>query len=125
LLNATFAHVAENDIPRLRSWLASLSGRRDELRKSYQRQGTRHELFFLIRTQLGGLLVLISEIEDIERATSSFLLSNLPLDVEFKNLIQEISRLAPGVELLYDSSDHVPVSARPGASSTPSEPGPT
>jgi hypothetical protein len=106
VLNATFARVREEDLPRLRSWLASLAERREELRESYQRQGTRHELFFLVRTERAPLLVLISEIRDLEEGTASFLRSNLPIDVEFKSLVQEISRFDEGVELLYDSRDH-------------------
>jgi len=46
MLNATFARVSEEDLPRLRSWLAGLDARRDELAESYRREGTRHELFF-------------------------------------------------------------------------------
>lgn len=111
MLNAVFARVEEDDLPRLRAWLGSLSERQDELRESYRRQGTRHELFFLVRTAQAPLLVLISEVRDLEQATTSFLRSNLPLDLEFKSLVQEISRFELGVELLYDSSEHVDVAA--------------
>ncbi len=111
MLNAVFARVEEDDIPRLRAWLASLSDREDELRESYRRQGTRHELFFLVRTAQAPLLVLISEVRNLERAAASFLRSNLPLDLEFKSLVQEISQLESDVELLYDSSKHVEVAA--------------
>ena len=109
MLNATFARVEENDVPRLREWLESLSSRRDELLASYERQGTRHELFFLVRTQHSVLLVLISELNDLEQGTESFLHSDFPLDLEFKDLVQEISMFDTAVELLYDSSDHVAV----------------
>lgn len=107
MLNATFARVDEEDLPRLRAWLASLAERREELRESYRRQGTRHELFFLIRTAREPLLVLISELEDVERGTASFLRSDMPLDLEFKTLVQEISEFEEGVELLYDSASYV------------------
>jgi hypothetical protein len=111
MLMATFARVNEEDLPRLREWLGSLSERRAELRESYRQQQTRHELFFLIRTERSPLLILISEVADPEQASSSFLRSNLPIDVEFKNLVQDIARAEGAVELLYDSSDFLGVAA--------------
>jgi hypothetical protein len=107
VLHATFARVAEEDVARLRSWLDSLSARRSELRESYRQQGTQHELFFLIRAPDTPILVLISQVENIEHASSSFLRSNLPLDLEFKTLVKEMSQSIAGVELLYDSSQHL------------------
>lgn len=111
MLIATFARVDERDLPRLREWLGSLSDRRSELRESYRRQRTRHELFFLIRTERSPLLVLISEVADLEQASASFLRSNLPIDVEFKSLVQDIAHTEGAAELLYDSSDFVGAAA--------------
>ncbi len=107
MLLATIARIDEEDVPRLRSWLASLPGRRDELRESYRRSGTRCELFFLVRTRAAPILVLITEVGDAAEATESFLRSNLPIDVEFKSLVQEISLEEAAVELLYDSSAYL------------------
>jgi hypothetical protein len=107
MLHTTIARVDEEDVPRLRSWLSSLSSRRSELRESYRDQGTRHELFFLVRTRRLPILVLISEVEDVEHATKSFLRSELPIDLEFKSLYKEISLEEADVELLYDSANYV------------------
>jgi Family of unknown function (DUF6176) len=111
MLLTTIARVTEPDVPRLRAWLATLDSRRAELRESYQRGGTRHELFFLLRTRLSPVLVLISEVDDVEQATRSFLHSELPIDVEFKALFQEISPEEAEVELLYDSALYVGIAA--------------
>lgn len=111
MLLTTIARVEEEQMPRLRSWLASLASRRGELRESYKLQGTRHEQFFLIRTRGLPVLVLISEVDDVDRATSSFLRSNLPIDVEFKSLVQEISPGEVDLELLYDSATYLDVTA--------------
>ncbi len=107
MLHTTIARVDEQDVPRLRAWLASLASRRDELQESYRQGGTRHELFLLVRTRRLPILVLISELEDVEQATRSFLRSQLPIDVEFKTLYQELSPEEAEVELLYDSADYV------------------
>ncbi len=111
MLHTTIARVDERDLPRLRSWLADLSSRRTELRESYRQQGTRHELFFLVRSRRVPILVLVSEVDDVEHATGSFLHSKLPIDVEFKALFQEISPEEADVELLYDSTDYVDTAA--------------
>ena len=111
MLQTTIARVDEEEVPQLRSWLASLSSRRDELRESYRQQGTRHELFFLVRTRRMPILVLISEVDDVEQATRSFLASELPIDVEFKALFQQISPEEAEVELLYDSTRYVDTAA--------------
>lgn len=104
MLNASFAAIDEADLPVIRAWLASLGERRDELRESYRRQGTRHELFFLVRAP-NPVLVLISELDDVEEGSDTFLRSRMPLDLEFKSLMQDVSdgemMLA---ELLFDSA---------------------
>ncbi len=112
MLNTTIARVDEADVPRLREWLASLAERREELRESYRTQGTRAEQFFLIRTRRNPILVLISELDDVEEGTKTFLTSELPIDLEFKTLYQGISPEEADVELLYDSTEHFPVAKR-------------
>ena len=107
MLQTTIARVNEEDVPRLRSWLAALSSRRDELRASYAQAGTRHEIFHLIRTRRGPILVISSEVDDAARAAEAFLHSSLPIDVEFKSLFQQISPEEPEIELLYDSTDYL------------------
>lgn len=110
MLYTTIARVDEDDVPRLRSWLAGLGARKDELRGSYRQQGTRHEQFFLVRTRDGGpILVLVSEVADAEAAAVSFLRSELPIDLEFKALVQEISPEEADVEQVYDSSAYIDV----------------
>jgi hypothetical protein len=108
VLQATIARVDEEDVSELRGWLASLSVRRKELRESYRTHGTRHELFLLIRAP-EPILVIVAEVDDDQLAAGSFLRSNLPIDVEFKQLVQSMSPELAEVELLYDSSEFVGV----------------
>jgi hypothetical protein len=114
MLNATFARVAEQDLPRLRAWLAELPERREELVESYRREGTRHELFFVIRARPSPIVVLITEVADLEHAVVSFLRSNQPLGLEFKSLVQDIAAAESDVELLFDSATVVPELPRTG-----------
>lgn len=104
MLNASFAAIEEKDVPVIRAWLASLAERREELRESYRQQGTRHELFFVVRAP-DPVLVLISELDDVEQGSVTFLGSRLPLDLEFKSLVQTVSNGEMLVgELLFDSA---------------------
>jgi len=107
MLHTTIARIDEADVPRLREWLKSLAARREELRESYRTQGTRHEQFFIVHTRRMPLLVLISELENVEDGTKTFLASELPIDVEFKTLYQQISHEESDVELLYDSARYL------------------
>ena len=106
MLYTTIARLDEEDIAPLREWLAALPGRREELRASYRQAGTRHEQFFLIHTRGGPVLVLVTEVADAEEAARSFLVSNLPIDVEFKALVQEIGPEEADVDLIYDSAGY-------------------
>ncbi|HEM46118.1 MAG TPA: hypothetical protein ENO23_03640 [Alphaproteobacteria bacterium] len=111
MLQATVARIDDDDVPRLRDWLAALAARREELEESYRTHGTRHELFLLVRTPPRPLLVVIAEVDDDQAAVESFLRSELPIDVEFKSLVQDMSPTFAEVELLYDSSTLVGDSA--------------
>lgn len=104
MLQATIARIDEDDVGILRRWLADLRARPDELRESYRTHGTRHELFLLVRSGDAPILLLIAEVEDDERASDSFLRSELPIDVDFKKLIQGFEPQDAEVEMLYDSS---------------------
>jgi len=89
--------------------LGDLSIRHHELGECYKRQGTRHELFYLLEGKHGPILVLVSELKDLEEGGAAFLHSHRPLDVEFKELIQEIRAEEPPTELLYDSAQELGV----------------
>ncbi len=112
MLQLMAARVRDTEVAQLRTWLQSLHARRDELRESYARHGTRHELFLLIRMRDLPILVVVAEVEDDTRAADSFLRSKLPIDVEFKELFQQISPEEGEIELLYDSSSYVGLPAR-------------
>jgi hypothetical protein len=109
MLHARIARIDDDHVPRLRRWLAALPERRAELEQSYRTHGTRHELFLLVGGRRQTLLVVIAETASNDVAAESFLHSQLPIDLEFKALVQEISFEEAAVELLYDSSRLLPV----------------
>lgn len=107
MLNATFLRVREDGVPRLRAWLDGLAARRGELQATYRAEGTRHEQFFLLRDGEGPVLVLVTELHDRDTGGRTFLGSDMPLAVEFKRMIQDVTAGPPPFELVYDSA-HLP-----------------
>ncbi|MBW2713092.1 MAG: hypothetical protein JRC77_05010 [Deltaproteobacteria bacterium] len=105
MLNVTFVRIEQDDIKRLQRWLAELPERKSELEKSYLEQGTRQELFYVLQGKRGPILAMITELKDVESGIVSFLKSQHPLDIEFKELIQEISQGPATFKTLYDSVD--------------------
>jgi hypothetical protein len=106
MLNVTFVRIKEDGIERLQQWLAKLPERKSELKESYIEQGTLQELFYVVEGKRGPILAMITELKDVERGCVSFLKSENLLDIEFKELIQEISLGPPeSIETIYDSLD--------------------
>ena len=50
----------------LRDWLAELNKRRDEVRKTFEQEGVRHEQAHLIAVEGGTALLYVVEAEDQE-----------------------------------------------------------
>lgn len=91
MLEVRFIHVRQDRIARLRQWMAELAERGDEVRESYRREGVRHEHAFLLECGEGALLVYVMEVADPERARAAFAGSRLPIDLEHKRVIEEVS----------------------------------
>lgn len=104
MLNATFLRVREDGVARLRTWLDGLAARREELEATYHAEGTRHEQFFLLRDGEGPVLVLVTELRDRDTGGRTFLSSDMPLAVEFKRMIQDVTAGPPPFEIVYDSA---------------------
>ncbi|MDX1649245.1 MAG: DUF6176 family protein [Myxococcota bacterium] len=104
MLNATFLRLREDAVPLLREWLDGLAVRSDELFATYDAEGTRHEQFFLLRDGVGPVLVLVTELHDRDSGSRTFLASDMPLAVEFKRIIQQVTDGPAPCELVFDSA---------------------
>jgi hypothetical protein len=109
VINLTFVRIAEADVPRVRAWLAGLEDRAAELAESYRCEHTRQELFYLIDGREDPILVIAAESGDPKAGAQTFLGSKLPIDAEFKAMIQEVGTVLSGAELLFDSNELLPV----------------
>jgi hypothetical protein len=86
MLRVSFRRVRPGKEARLRSWLAELSERADEVRATFADETVRHEQAFVLETVDGPVLVYVMEAEDLERGRAAFAQSSHPIDQEHKRL---------------------------------------
>ena len=70
MLHVVFSRVKVDQVDRLRSWMAELMARPQEVRQTFEQEGVRHEMAFLVEAREGPLLVYAIEVEgdDLFRA---------------------------------------------------------
>jgi len=102
VLRLAFRRVRPGKEERLRSWLAELGRRADEVRATFADETTRHEQAFLLPTPEGTLFVYAIEAGDPERGRAAYAASRHPIDLEHRRVMQEC--LGERLELapLYD-----------------------
>ena len=76
--------------------------RRDEVIATFENEGVRHELAYLLPVTDGWILVYAAEMEDPERASTAFRASSLPIDQEHKQVMAKVVGAPADAELLYD-----------------------
>jgi Family of unknown function (DUF6176) len=74
---------------RLREWLAELNSRTNEVRDSFSAAGVRAEQAFVLSGVTGALLVYVSEAADHAHAARVFAGSQLSIDVEHRQVMDE------------------------------------
>jgi hypothetical protein len=102
MLYASFYRVHPEQVQRLRDWMKELERRRPEALESYRQEGARHELAYLIEGQAGPVLVYLAEVEDLEKARAAFQSSQLPIDLEHREVMHGVVLGRADVELLYE-----------------------
>ena len=119
MLRVTFVRITKAKAPRLRAWLQSLNSRVEELAESYHRQYTTQELFYLVEAKDDLVLMIVSESTNLRVGAETFMTSDLAIDIEFKAFIQDIGVINPPVELIFDSTDLLPLPEDPAESGEP------
>ena len=84
---------------RLRSWIASLDERGDEVRAALAAEEILDEAVFYASEDGGEYLYLYSRAADLARSAAAFQQSQLPVDAEFKRLMGECLELGRAVAL--------------------------
>ena len=102
MLYVSFYHVRHEQLDRLRTWMKDLKRRRAEALESYQQEGVRHELAYLLEGREGPVLVYIAEVGERDKARSAYLASKLPIDLEHREVMREVVCGREKVEVLYE-----------------------
>jgi hypothetical protein len=89
MLQTTIHRIRPDQEWRLREWLTMLNTRPDEVRESLAASGVRAEQAFIIAGATGPLLVYVSEAEHTGYAADAYRRSNLPVDVEHRQVMDE------------------------------------
>jgi uncharacterized protein DUF6176 len=102
MIRVAFARVKPHKIERLESWLRELMSRQDEVRETFVQETVRHEQAFILHEEKGPLLIYVMEAEDHERGREAFRLSQLPIDLEHRRVMNEVLAEKLQVAPLYD-----------------------
>ena len=102
MLKVSIRMVNPGQEGRLRDWLAELMRRKDEVRATFKQESVRHEQAFLLPTAAGTALVYVVEAEDLEQASAAYKNSTLSIDMEHRQVMEQVLGERIPVELLYD-----------------------
>jgi hypothetical protein len=104
MLTVSFARVKPGMEARLRAWLAELSSRQAEARRSLEQEGTRQEQYYVLPTADGPVLVYAMEANDVKQAYASYGHSTLEIDDEHRAVLAEVLAEPLQIEPSYDCS---------------------
>jgi hypothetical protein len=91
MIHLTFYQVRPGELARLQAWLAEAGQRADEVRETYYQEGIHHEQAYFLESKDGHVLVYAVECADYEAAREAFLKSALPIDVEHKRIMPQLT----------------------------------
>jgi hypothetical protein len=95
--------IIDGKSERVRSWVASLGTRRDEVRAALAVEGIADEAVFFASERAGDFLYLYSRAPDLASAAAAFQSSSHAVDVEFRGIMTECLEIATAapLELLF------------------------
>ncbi len=95
--------IIDGKSERVRSWIASLAARRDEVGAALAAEGIADEAVFFASESAGDFLYLYSRAPDLAGAAAAFQSSSHAVDVEFRGIMAECldAATAAPLELLF------------------------
>jgi len=102
MLKIVFVRVREEKLDLLKGWIEELKRREDEVLETFEQEGTRHERAYLLEGKEGPVLVYAMEMEDPERARRAYQESELPIDLEHREVMRKVTAGPVQVEQLLD-----------------------
>jgi hypothetical protein len=102
MLEVAFRRVSEDQVDRLRAWMAELNARVDEVRETFRQETIRHEMAYLLQGEGGPILVYAIEAEDPDLGHRVAAASELPIDSEHRRVMGVVLDGTAEAELLYE-----------------------
>ena len=102
MLSVRIVHIHPDKIERLRSWMHGLRDRMDEVRATFAQEGVHHEIAWLVQGQDGPIMVYAVEVDDPEAARRAHESSTLPIDLEYRQVMQEVTAGPAVTEKIYE-----------------------
>jgi hypothetical protein len=86
----------------LKGWMKELNRPEDEVLETVCSEGTLHESIFLLEGRYGPIVAHVIGVEDPERAREGYRASALPIDLEHREIMEEVLAEALPVEELLN-----------------------
>jgi hypothetical protein len=102
MLQLAIHKVKPGQEERLRAWLEELNRRRDEVLETFSQEAMRHEVAYLLDGAEGKVLIYAMEVGDPDRAREAYRASTLPIDLEHRQVMEEVLGDPADAERLYD-----------------------
>jgi len=104
MIRIAIEKVKSDQVQALREWMSELMRRQSEVHETFRQEGVRHEQAHLVETSDGFFLIYAMQADDHEKARSAFRNSALPIDIEYKHVMDRVLEGKVPSELLYDCS---------------------
>jgi hypothetical protein len=102
LIRVGFFKIRPDQVERLRAWTHELTQRRDEVLETFRAETTQQECAYLLPGASGPILVYAQQVDDPDQAHRAFAASELPIDLQHKQVMAEIREGSAEVEVLFD-----------------------
>ena len=104
MLSIRFSRVHDDQVDRLRAWMAELNQRRDEVLVTLEQEGVHREEAYLLRAVESWVLVYVIDADDPEHARAIARASTLPIDQQHIEVMSAVIAGPAAVEQLLGIS---------------------
>ncbi len=102
MITVAFRKVPPDKKEKLRWWMAEVQRREEEVKETFRQETVQHEQAYLIDNEGDAILVYVMEVEDPDAARDAFQTSQLAIDHEHRQIMDEVAAETLHPELLYD-----------------------
>lgn len=104
MLRTAVFRVHDDQLDRLRDWMSEVTRRTDEVRETFQHEGTRHEQVHLLEIDDRFFLLYVMEVEDVERSREAFQTSTFPIDQQHREVMASVVAERLPTEVILDAT---------------------